>query len=76
MAEIRAPKPLKAYTVLEHDERTGAIYFARHAIVARKAGAAEYGDGELSYVTCNRAPWADRFADTGAVPAAVMVEHG
>lgn len=69
-------KPLKAYAVNEHDERSGAIYFARHAITARKAGANDYGDGELSYVSCTRAPWADRFAGSGAVPASVMVEQG
>lgn len=69
-------KPLRAYAVCEHDERTGAIYFARHAIVARRIGANEHGDGELSYVTCTRAPWADRYAAEGDVPASVMVMNG
>ncbi|WQO67317.1 hypothetical protein U8C40_09495 [Sinorhizobium medicae] len=66
---------LKAYAVLEKDEYTGDIYFAPRAIVAAKAGANEYGDGELSYIQCRRAPWADAFAGKG-VPAKVAVDHG
>ena len=69
-------KPIKAYAVCDNDDGMGAIYFARHAITARKAGANEYGDGELSYVRCNRAPYADKFAEIGDVPASVMVENG
>lgn len=69
-------KPLKAYAVLENDENTGAIYFARHAITARKAGANEHADGDISYVSCNRAPWADRYAETGDVPISIMVMNG
>lgn len=67
---------LKAYAVNDKDESSGAIYFAPHNIGARRAGANEYGDGELSYVTCNRAPWADHCAETGIVPVSLMVEHG
>lgn len=37
-------KPLKAYAVLEHDENTGGIVFARHSVVARREGAARYDD--------------------------------
>ncbi|MBD9635425.1 hypothetical protein IB277_03790 [Ensifer sp. ENS07] len=66
---------LKAYAVLEKDEYTGDIFFAKHSIVAAKTGANEYGDGELSYVQCRRAPWADVFAGKG-VPAKVAVDHG
>ncbi|WP_283195525.1 hypothetical protein [Rhizobium sp. AN80A] len=66
---------LKAYAVLEKDEYTGDVYFAKHSIVAAKAGANEYGDGELSYVQCRRAPWADVFVGKG-VPAKVAVDHG
>ncbi|MCF1452262.1 hypothetical protein ACQZ61_04260 [Agrobacterium vitis] len=67
--------PIKAYAVTETGEGTGGIFFARHAIVARRCGANEYGEGELSYVTCRRAPWADGYAKTD-VPARVMVERG
>jgi len=74
--KAKSQRPLRAYAVCENDERTGAIYFARYAIVARRMGANEYGDGELAYVTCTRAPWADRFADTQDVPASVMVMNG
>ena len=73
---MSAPAALKAYAVNEKYESTGEIYFAKHAIVARRRGADEYGDGELSYVTCRRAPWADHCAETGIVPVSLMVEHG
>jgi hypothetical protein len=66
---------LKAFAVTEHDENTGAVIFAKHDIVARRIGADEYADGELSYVSCRRAPWADAYADK-AVPARVMIAHG
>jgi hypothetical protein len=46
---------LKAFAVTEHDENTGAVIFAKHDIVARRIGADEYADGELSYVSCRRA---------------------
>lgn len=65
---------LKAYSVLENDERTGGIRFARHAITAAVAGANEHG-GDLSDIECRRAAWADQYAKTG-VPARVAVEHG
>jgi hypothetical protein len=67
---------LKAYAVMENDERTGAIYFAKHAITARRHGANEYADGDISYVTCNRVRWADHCAETGIVPAWLMIHHG
>lgn len=69
-------KPLKAYTVLEHDEHTGDIYFARHAIVAHKAGANEFGYGELTNVGCRRAPEFDKYAESGHVPWAARIDHG
>lgn len=73
---MSAPAALKAYAVNEKYESTGAIFFAKHDIVARRTGADEYGDGELSYVTCRRARWADHCAETGIVPVSLMVEHG
>lgn len=60
----------------EHDEGSGGIIFARHAITARRLGANKYADGEFGYVNCRRAPWADRYADTRDVPISVMVEAG
>jgi hypothetical protein len=66
---------IKAFSVLEKDEFTGDIYFAEKAIYAAKAGANEYGNGELGAVQCRRAPWADQYANTG-VPARLAVEHG
>jgi hypothetical protein len=69
-------KPLLAYAVCDFDERNGDIYFARHRIVAHKAGASVWGDGELTAVECRRVPWADQFAETGHVPWAVRIDHG
>lgn len=68
-------KPMLAYAVLETDERTGGIFYARSDIAARRQGANEYGDGELSYVTCNRAPWADKYYGE-ALPVSLMILHG
>lgn len=69
-------KPLKAYAVLEEGENTGGIVFAAHAIVARRQGAAIFGDGEFEGVSCRRAPWADHCAKTGVVPVSLMIDHG
>lgn len=67
---------MKAYAVNEKYESTGAIYFAHHDIVARRNGADEYAEGELSQVTCRRASWADQCAGTGIVPVSLMVANG
>lgn len=66
---------LRAFSVTEEDENSGAIIFARHAIVAAKAGANEYADGDLGSVSCRRAPWADEYAGK-PLPARVMIGHG
>ncbi|MRX32835.1 hypothetical protein [Aminobacter sp. MDW-2] len=70
-----ATVPLKAYAVLEHSENTGAVFFARYSIVARRKGADEFADGDIAGVSCRRAPWADAYATTG-LPAAVCIDHG
>lgn len=67
---------IKAYAVTESFEDTGGIVFARHAVTARRVGACEYADSDFSNVSCRRAPWADHCADTGIVPASLMVECG
>jgi hypothetical protein len=74
--EAKTPMPLKAFTVLEEYENTGGIIFAKHAVTARRIGAGEYADGDFSLVSCRRAKWADKYADTGIVPASEMVWHG
>ncbi|WEX10349.1 hypothetical protein [Chelativorans sp. AA-79] len=68
-------KPLRAYTVTEEYENTGAVIFAVHNVVARRLGANEYADGEFSAVSCRRAPWADAYAGK-PIPARVMIAHG
>lgn len=65
---------MKAFAVLEDCENTGAILFARHDIVAKRQGANEYAEGDISAVTCRRAPWADRYADK-PLPVWLMVAH-
>lgn len=72
---LRESPRLRAFAVLEEDEGTGGIIFARHAITARRLGANEYACGEFGYVRCNRAPWADEYTD-GCVPVSLMVENG
>lgn len=67
---------LKAFTVLEDFENTGGIVFAEHAVTARRLGADAWGDGDFSLVSCRRAPWADRFAETGVVPASELIWNG
>lgn len=66
---------MKAYAVLEDCENTGGIVFAERAIVARRDGASQYGDGDFGAVSCRRAPWADEFAGK-PIPVKVMVANG
>jgi hypothetical protein len=66
---------VRAFAVTENDENTGGIYFAKHDIVAKKAAASEFSDGDISQVSCKRAPWADEYAGR-AVPAWVMIDAG
>jgi len=74
---VEDAKPSKrAFAVTEHDENTGLVYFARHDIEARRLGATEFAEGELSYVSCVRAPWADAYAESGRLPARVSIENG
>lgn len=72
----KAEPKLKAYCVQETCEGTGGIVFAKHAVVARRRGAQIHGDGDFSGVTCHRAPWADKFAERGSVPASAAVWAG
>jgi|TARA_R100000093_G_C1933053_1_gene69423 hypothetical protein len=69
-------KPLRAYSVIEEFEHTGGIIFARHNVTARRIGANEYADGDFRAVTCKRTPWADKYAETGIIPASEMVHAG
>ncbi|AOR78629.1 hypothetical protein BES08_10820 [Novosphingobium resinovorum] len=64
-----------AYAVLEEGESTGGVIYARSAIAARREGANEYADGDFSYVTCHRAPWADAYHGK-ALDVGLMILHG
>lgn len=66
---------MRAFAVQEKDERTGGIFFAEHDIVAKKRGANQFADGDISGVTCERVPWADDYAGR-PVPAKLMIAHG
>lgn len=67
---------LKAYAVQETCEGTGGIVFAKYAIVARRKGAGIFGDGDFHSVTCQRAKWADQYAELDVLPAKVMIANG
>lgn len=67
---------LRAWSVTEEDEGTGGIVFAKHGIVALKDGASQFGGGEWEYYKARRAPWADRYAEDGNLPASAMVDAG
>ncbi len=67
--------PKKAYKVLEVDEHTGGIVFARCNAEARRWGANEYGDGEWDYVECSRAPEYDQYVN-GGLNDLVLWNHG
>lgn len=66
---------LKAFSVLETDEHTGGIVFAKSNIEARRVGAARYGGGEISGWRVERMKGLDKFAETG-VPASLLVWDG
>jgi hypothetical protein len=65
---------MKAFAVQEDCEGTGDIFYADHAITAKKRFANEFGDGDLSGISCHRAPWADAYAPH--CPRLVMIDHG
>lgn len=67
-------KPLKAYSV--QTDEAGEIIFATSGIAARRMGANELNT-EFEYImSCNRAPWADQYAEQGWVPVRALLEHG
>ena len=66
---------MRAYSVLELDERTGGIIFAPDKRTARRWGANRYADGDESYVEVSRRRDLDRY-EGGGVPARVLVHDG
>lgn len=67
-------KPLKAYSVQE--EESGLIVFATSGIAARREGANELSVEFKDVISCNRAPWADQYAEQGWVPVKALLEQG
>jgi hypothetical protein len=74
--EVKPQKPIRAFAVMETEENTGMIVFARHAIVARREGAGKVNGGEFEGLTCRRASWADQFSETRIVPIKDAIKHG
>lgn len=66
---------LKAYSVLEDDENTGGIVFAKSGAEARRIGSNQFGDGDFNWGKARRARWADEFVP-GPVPIKAQIEHG
>ena len=75
MLNCNVTAALKAYAVQNDFDGEGEIYFAEHDIAARRRGASDFGDGDISGMTCRRAPWADSYAP-GPVPKLVMIDNG
>lgn len=76
IANAKSVRKVLAFAVTDNYENEGGIVFAKTSVAARRRGADQYADGEFSDVSCRRASWADAYAETGKVPASVMVEHG
>lgn len=66
---------MPAYSVLEDNENTGGIIFAKDKRTARKWGANEYADGDEGYVTVTRRRDLDQYEGKG-VPAWLLVAQG
>lgn len=65
----------KAFSVLETDENTGGIVFAKSAVEARRIGANLYNHDDFSGLSVHRVPRLDKFEQTG-VPAWLLVADG
>lgn len=65
----------KAYLVTEPNENTGGVVFAASDIEARRWGAGEWNDGELSGMSAIRRKDFDQYHGKG-VPARILVAEG
>lgn len=66
---------MPAYVVMEIDENTGGVVFAKDKRTAQRVGANKWADGDIGYVETTRRKDLDRYEATG-VPARVLVEDG
>lgn len=66
---------MPAYVVMEMDERTGGVVFAKDKRTARRIGANEWADGDIGYVEVTRRADLDRYEASG-VPARLLVGEG
>ena len=65
----------KAYSVMEEDENTGGMVYARSNAEARRLGSQQFGDGDFNWGKARRAPWADEYYPH-AIPHEVKIAHG
>lgn len=65
-----------AYSVLEEDELTGGIVFAKSIAAARRQGASQFHDGEWDGLLVRRAQWADQYGDTASIPLDAYLSQG
>ena len=67
----------RAYSVMEEDEGTGGIVFAKSNAHARRLGSEQFGNGDFDWGKAVRLPWADSYFHSGRkVPAADRIAHG
>ena len=67
---------LRAFAVLEENENTGGIVFAKTNAQARRLGAGIFADGDFHSVSCRRAPFADHCAEDQIVSNALLIDNG
>ena len=66
---------MAAYSVLETNEYTGGIVFAKDKRTASRIGADQWADGEIGYIEVTRRKDLDQYEGKG-VPASLLVEEG
>lgn len=66
---------MKAFSVLHKEDNIGGIYFANHAIAAKKQAADLAGEGDIAGWKVRRCEWADKYAP-GPVPYRALIDHG
>lgn len=66
---------MPAYVVLEKNENTGGVIFAKDKRTALKIGANQFADGEAEYCNITRRRDLDQYEGKG-VPAALLVDEG
>lgn len=66
---------MHAFSVTEREDNIGGIYFADHAITAKRKAASAMDMDSIAGLKVKRADWADRYAP-GPVPHLALIAHG